>query len=92
MLNGSARGDAQYAIVAQNPAFAKLNADEMQAVRASLRALFGADTNYLVQNTVVQPATLASPVGQAVAVTGSPTAQSGATTALGPLSGTGLIS
>ena len=54
-----------------------------------LQALWGADTAYLTGNAEVAPGSLAAAQGVPVSVTGSPAAQSGFTTASGPLTPTG---
>lgn len=62
---------------------------EKYAMLLSLRALWGADTSYLVANTQVTPGTLAAQAGIPVSTSGSPTAQTGSTTGNGPLSANG---
>jgi hypothetical protein len=54
-----------------------------------LQTLWGADTGYLQTNAEIAPGSLAAQQGIPVATTGSPAAQSGTTTAPGPLAATG---
>lgn len=54
-----------------------------------LRAVWGADTTYLTDNAEVAPGSLAVAAGVPVSTAGGPAAQTGSTTASGPLTPAG---
>lgn len=66
-----------------------MGVSEKYRLLQQLQALWGADTAYLTTNAEVAPGSLAAAQGIPVSVTGSPAAQSGFSTASGPLAPTG---
>lgn len=62
-----------------------MGTSEKYRLLQALRAVWGADTTYLTGNAEIAPGSLAAAQGISVSVSGSPTAQTGATTASGPL-------
>lgn len=92
MMVGADRASAVYAAISGQAGFSDLTAAEKQSVQAQLRTVFTADLAYITARAQVNPATLQNPSGQPVSVTGSPSAQSGATTAPATLIGLGTVS
>lgn len=92
MMVGADRASAVYAAVSEQAGFNDLTAAEKQSVQAQLRTVFSADLAYITSRAQVNPATLQNPSGQPVATAGSPSSQTGATTAPSTLIGLGTVS
>jgi len=91
MMNGNDRAAAIYTALTGQGRLDGLTDDEKALVKAQLQMIYGADLAYIVSSAQVLPATLQNPAGQPVATTGSPAAQSGATTAPSTLIGLGRL-
>lgn len=91
MLNGTDRAQAIYNALAAQGKFGGLTEDEKVSVKAQLVSIYGADINYIVGAAQIIPGTMQNPAGQPVVVAGSPTTQSGATTAPSTLIGIGRL-
>lgn len=81
-MNGAARGDAVYTVVAaSNPNFSKLSSGEQATLKSYFETVYGADTTYIQANAEADPgSTLLVEASTVVAPTGG-----------GPCSGTGTI-
>ena len=88
-LSGTARALLVYNRAAATPAFANLQQAEKDAFLAQLQQIYGDDTAYLVQNTVVVTTALSVP--SPIAVQTIPYTGTGATTAPGRVIGNGSI-
>lgn len=90
---GVDRGLAVYnAVIASNPKCAQMTQAEKDALKYNLQITYSADTTYITSNAQINPGTLASQPGQPVSTSGSPSAQTGTTTAPKPIAGLGTIS
>jgi hypothetical protein len=83
-----ARCDAIYAAVQAQPHFDQLRyPEETDAVQASIKAIFGADLTYLVDNVDVLAGTFIDPAGATVSTPTGP----GTVTSPTKITGTGKI-
>jgi hypothetical protein len=90
-LDADSRMEAIFsAMSAANPNMSKLDSAEVQQMKDNIKTIFGADLDYLVGATVVNPSAIFVDTGTIVTV-GGPTTQTGPP-APTPLTGTGTIS